>query len=186
MVGGAKMKVVARGSPMSQGVDRQEKNNTNESLRVTNVTNEMTIPGYPREIATILHEGLAKLARRMRSITLPPGMTPERLSTLAAIDAQGPVSVTALADAERVRPATMSRMISSLVDEGLVRRQEDKDDRRGVLVVTTAKGKRVFQRARQQYLTQLGKALNLLEPEQLEALRALAAALENLDRALDR
>jgi DNA-binding MarR family transcriptional regulator len=170
---------------MIQSADRP-KNNNAKSLRVTDVTSEISTQGYSREIASILHAGLAKLTRRMRSITLPPGMTPERLSTLAAIDAHGPVSVTALADAERVRPATMSRMISSLVDDGLVRRQEDKDDRRGVLVVTTAKGKRSYERARQQYLSQLGKALTQLEPQQLEALRSLAAALENLDRALER
>jgi DNA-binding MarR family transcriptional regulator len=155
-------------------------------MRENEVTSEMTTQGYSREIATILHAGLSKLARQMRSISLPPGMTPERLSTLAAIDAHGPVSVTALADAERVRPATMSRMITSLADEGLVRRQEDKVDRRGVLVITTAKGRRAYQRARQQYLSQLGKALSHLELDQLEALRSLASALDRLDRALER
>lgn len=140
----------------------------------------------PREIAAQLHSGLSKLSRQIRTISLPTGITPERLSTLATIEAHGRISVTALADMERVRPATMSRMISSLVDDGLVKRQEDKDDRRGVLVSATAKGRRVYQRANRHYLRELGAALARLDPEQLDAMRALASALEQLGSALKR
>jgi DNA-binding MarR family transcriptional regulator len=145
-----------------------------------------TYDGQPREIAVLLHQGLSKLSRQIRNISLPPGITPERLSTLAAIEAHGPISVTALAEMERVRPATMSRMISALVEDGLVRRQEDKEDKRGVLVSSTRKGRRAYQRANQQYLKQLGAALTQLERDQLAAMRALADALEKLTSALDR
>ena len=140
----------------------------------------------PREIAAQLHSGLSKLSRQIRTISLPTGITPERLSTLATIEAHGRISVTALAEMERVRPATMSRMISSLVDDGLVKRQEDKDDRRGVLVSATAKGRRVYQRANRYYLRELSSALAHLDPEQLDAMRALASALEQLGSALKR
>jgi DNA-binding MarR family transcriptional regulator len=140
----------------------------------------------PREIAAQLHSGLSKLSRQIRTISLPTGITPERLSTLATIEAHGRISVTALAEMERVRPATMSRMISSLVDDGLVKRQEDKDDRRGVLVSATAKGRRAYQRANRHYLRELGAALAHLDPEQLDAMRALASALEQLGSALKR
>lgn len=137
------------------------------------------------EIASLLHDRFSRLARQLRHMELPVGMTPERLSTLAAIDTFGPISVTALADREMVRPATMSRMVSSLVDEGLARRQEDKSDGRGVLVVTTAKGRRAYERAHQQRLQQLAAALSSFPPEQLVALRELATALERLTRVLD-
>jgi DNA-binding MarR family transcriptional regulator len=112
-------------------------------------------------------------------------MTAERLSTLAAIERRGPISVTALADTEMVRPATMSRMVSALVDAGLAKRLEDKNDGRGVLVVPTAKGKRVFQRAHLKRLDQLAEALKALPPEQLEAMRGAADALERLTSVLD-
>jgi DNA-binding MarR family transcriptional regulator len=150
------------------------------------VTIEPELKGYPREIAAQLHSGLSKLSRQIRNISLPAGITPERLSTLATIEAHGRISVTALAEMERVRPATMSRMISSLVDDGLVKRQEDKEDRRGVLVSATAKGRRTYQRANKQYLKELSAALTHLEADQLQAMRALASALEKLGSALER
>ena len=104
---------------------------------------------------------------------------------MTQIDKLGPISVTALADREMVRPATMSRMVSSLVDEGLVRRMEDKNDGRGVLVAATPKGKRSFQRAQQYRLKQLAQALDSLPSDQLAAMKTFAAALDSLTRALD-
>lgn len=138
------------------------------------------------EIASLLHDRFSRLSRQLRHMELPTGMTPERLSTLAAIDTFGPISVTALADREMVRPATMSRMISSLVDEGLARRQEDKSDGRGVLVVATAKGRRAYQRAHEQRLEQLAEALSGFPREQLVAMRDLVTVLEQLTKVLDR
>jgi DNA-binding MarR family transcriptional regulator len=137
------------------------------------------------EIAALLHDRFARLSRQLRHMELPPGMTPERLSALSAIEKFGPISVTALADREMVRPATMSRMVSALVDDGLARRLEDKNDGRGVLVASTAKGRRSFQRAHQQRLQQLAVALNSLPPDQLAAMRSLASVLETLTSALD-
>ena len=96
------------------------------------------------EIAALLNEQFARLSRQLRTLELPHGMTPERLSALSVIDKRGPISVTALAEKEMVRPATMSRMVTALVDEGLVKRADDKTDGRGVLVSTTAKGRRTF------------------------------------------
>lgn len=145
-----------------------------------------TTSSRDRELALLLHERLAKLSRQLRNLTLPAGITRERLSALAAIEAHGPISVTALAHRENVRPATMSRMISSLVEEGLVKRHEDKSDKRGVLIKATPKGRRLYQRANQQCLKHFSEALTQLEADQLAAMRSLAAALENLSSALDR
>jgi DNA-binding MarR family transcriptional regulator len=137
------------------------------------------------EIAALLHDRFARLTRQLRHMELPAGMTPERLSALAAIEKHGPISVTALAYREMVRPATMSRMVSALVDDGLAKRLEDKTDGRGVLVASTSKGKRAFQRAHQQRLQQLSEALSNLPPDQLSAMRGLATALERLTTVLD-
>lgn len=76
-------------------------------------------------------------------------------------------------------------MVSALVDEGLVRRREDKADGRGVLVSVTPKGRRIYRRAQQQRLEQLAEALNALTPEQLSAMRELANVLERLTAVLD-
>ena len=132
------------------------------------------------EIAALLHEQFARLTRRLRTLELPHGMTPERLSALSVIEKRGPISVTALADTEMVRPATMSRMITALVDEGLVKRSSDKNDARGVLISVTPKGRRAFQRAQDQRLSRFAEVLESLSDDQLSAMRGLAEALERL------
>lgn len=137
------------------------------------------------EIAALLQDQFSRLTRQLRNMELPQGMTPERLSALAVIDKRGPISVTALADKEMVRPATMSRMVSALVDEGLVKRGEDKNDGRGVLVSATPRGRRVYHRAQQLRLQHFAEALSELSPEQLSAMRSLASALARLTLLLD-
>ncbi len=137
------------------------------------------------EIAALLHEQFARLTRELRNLELPQGVTPERLSALAVIERRGPISVTALADREMVRPATMSRMVSALVDDGLVKRNHDKEDGRGVLVTTTTKGRRIYQRAQEQRLRHFAEALERLTDEQLAAMRGLTTQLERFTLLLD-
>lgn len=132
------------------------------------------------EIAASLHEQFARLNRQLRNTELPPGMTPERLSALSVIEKRGPISVTALAGQEMVRPATMSRMVSALVDEGLVKRSDDKSDGRGVLVSSTPKGRKAYQRAQEQRLQQFAALLSALGEEQLAAMSKLTEALERI------
>ena len=138
------------------------------------------------EVAALLHEQFARLTRRLRTLELPNGMTPERLSALSVVEKRGPISVTALADTEMVRPATMSRMITALVEEGLVKRGGDKNDGRGVLVSVTPKGRRTFQRAQEQRLTRFAEVVESLSDEQLVAMRDLATALERLTTLLNK
>jgi len=137
------------------------------------------------EVAMLLNDKFARLARQLRNLDLPSGMTSERMSAMAAIESRGPISVTALADREMVRPATMSRMVSALVDDGLARRLEDKTDGRGVLVMATAKGRKLFHRAHAQRLKQLTHALSALPQDQLSAMRGLANAIERLTSVLE-
>lgn len=156
-----------------------------EVLQSMPVEREPTEEDARSEIAAMLHEQFARLTRQLRNLELPQGMTPERLSALSVIEKRGPISVTALADKEMVRPATMSRMVSALVDEGLVKRCEDKDDGRGVLVMATPKGRRVFQRAQEQRLQHFAEVLSSLSDEQVSAMRGLTTALERLSVLLD-
>ena len=130
------------------------------------------------EFASQVYEVFSRLARQLRALDLPYGLTNERLSTLAAIWVREPVSVSALAEAETVSLPTMSSMVAKLEAEGLVKRQEHKVDGRGVVVSTTAKGRQAYQRATQQFLSHLIGTLNTMEPEQLAAMRTLLSTLD--------
>lgn len=125
----------------------------------------------------LLHELFVRLARELRNLELPQGITPERLSVLSVIDRYGPISVTALADQERVQPASMSRMVSALVAHRLVQRRDDRADRRGVLVTTTTNGRRLYEQAWAQRARYFAEALGRLNDEELGAMRALAEQL---------
>ena len=130
------------------------------------------------ELGPQVHEAFSRLARRLRALDLPSGLTNERLSTLATVAAHGPISLSALAEAEIVSLPTMSRMVAKLEAEGFMKRRDDKFDSRAILLSTTAKGRRAYQRATQQSLGQLKGTLETLNPEQLAAIRALLLTLE--------
>lgn len=137
------------------------------------------------KLAGKLSESFSRLSRQLRQTEMPSGMTQERLSALAAIAKYGPISVTALSDREFVRPATISRMVSALVDNGYAKRQPDKTDGRGVLVAVTAKGRKAYQRAQEIRLRQLAEALLRMPGDQVSSMRCLAEALEQLTSVLD-
>ncbi len=130
------------------------------------------------ELGPQVYEAFSRLARRLRALDLPYGLTNERLSTLATIRDNEPISVSALAEAEIVSLPTMSRMVAKLEDEGFVRRRDDKLDSRSVLVSTTAKGRRAYLRATQQSLSHLKGTLKTLIPEQLATIRTLLLTLD--------
>lgn len=136
-------------------------------------------------LAESLHDRFSRLSRQLRSIDLPDGMTQERMSVLAIVESRGPISVTALADHERVRPATMSRMISALEADGFVKRIRDVNDGRGVLVASTRRGRHAFEIAQQQRLARFSVALNSLSDDELQSMGQLATVLEHLTNVLD-
>ena len=129
------------------------------------------------EFASQVYEAFFKLSRRLRALDLPQGLTNERLSTLATIRDHEPISISALAAAEIVSLPTMSRMVYALEAEGFVKRRDDKFDSRAVLLSTTPKGKRAYQRATQQSLSNLKGTLNTLNAEQLAAISTLLSSV---------
>jgi PAS domain S-box-containing protein len=130
------------------------------------------------DLAPQVHEAFSRLARRLRALDHPYGLTNERLSTLATVAAHEPISVSALAEAEIVSLPTMSRMVAKLEAEGFLKRRENKFDGRGVLVSTTSKGRVAYQRATQKSLAHLKGTLGAMQPEQLAAIRTLLSILD--------
>jgi DNA-binding MarR family transcriptional regulator len=109
------------------------------------------------------------------------GVPPARLSALSVLVFGGDRTITALADAEMVTLATISRVVDGLEDMGLARRVPNPDDARSVLIRPTAKGRRVMERGRQarvDRLTTLLEAVPAAERATVErALRLLRDAL---------
>jgi DNA-binding MarR family transcriptional regulator len=71
-------------------------------------------------IAASLRDAIARLNRRLRQ-TRPPGeLTQTQLSALTGLDLAGALTPRELAEAERVQPPTMTRIVAKLADLGLV------------------------------------------------------------------
>lgn len=131
------------------------------------------------ELASRLRMTLARLGRRVRqhgSHTL----TSSQASTLASVEALGPVRLGDLAAREGVTPPTQSRLVASLEGQGLLRRTPDRVDKRATLLVITAQGRRQLEQLRTARSAFLVERLGTLTPGQRDALTKALDALEAL------
>src|SRR5256885_9367479 len=100
------------------------------------------------ETADRLHSAAIHLLRRLRVRDRESGVGPAQLSALSVLVFGGPRSLGELADAEQVRPPTMSRIVAGLERAGLIRRHATEDGRR-VRLEASAKGRKILEAGRQ-------------------------------------
>lgn len=130
------------------------------------------------ELADRLHSAAIHVLRRVRTVDPESGVTAARLSALSVAVHAGPLPVGDLAGREQVSAPTMSRMLSAMEEEELVRRRPSPDDGRVVLVEATSRGRRILERARERRVRELADALEGLIPEDREILRRAVRVLE--------
>src|SRR6266511_2235951 len=126
------------------------------------------------ELADRLHSAAIHLLRRVAREDLESGLGGPALSALSVIVFGGAISLGRLADAERVRPPTMTRTVQGLEAAGLVRREPDARDRRVINLSATAKGRRVLHAARARRVEALASALEALTAEERRMLESSA------------
>ena len=126
------------------------------------------------EVADRLHSAAIRLLRAVRVVDDETGLSAPKLSALSVLIYGGPKSLSALAQAEQVTPATMSKLISDLEAEGHVAKSVDRTDRRGLRIEVTAEGRALFQDARTRRLDLLRKRVAKLSAGERERLRDAA------------
>jgi DNA-binding MarR family transcriptional regulator len=132
-----------------------------------------------REAADRIHSAAIHLLRRVREVdTEAMGISAARASALSVLVFGGPRSLTALAEAERVTPATMSKLVRAMEAGGLVQRERDTDDGRAIELHATTKGRRVLERGRARRLDLLDELLADASDNEIAAIRTAAAAVE--------
>lgn len=135
------------------------------------------------ETADKLHSAAIHLLRRLRVRDRESGIGPAQLSALSVLVFGGPCSLGELADAEQVRPPTMSRIVSGLERSGLIKRHTTEDGRR-VRLEATAKGTKVLWEGRQRRVESLAAALASLGQADAARLRELAELLPEIVRKI--
>jgi DNA-binding MarR family transcriptional regulator len=132
-----------------------------------------------RAAADRIHSASIHLLRRVsREADAVMGVSPARASALSVLVFGGPRTITELAEAERVRVPTMSRLVQALEEERLVRRERNAKDGRSVRIHATAKGRRVLERGREARLTLLASLLRGADEREVGVVREAAEIIE--------
>jgi DNA-binding MarR family transcriptional regulator len=150
---------------------------------MTDVKSKRLAGGETFETADRLHSAAIHLLRRLRVRDRESGVGPAQLSALSVLVFGGPRSLGELADAEQVRPPTMSRIVAGLESAGLVRRHATEDGRRVRLEAST-KGTKILQEGRKRRVESLAKAVSSLSEEEQQKLGALTDLLQQVIRNL--
>jgi DNA-binding MarR family transcriptional regulator len=135
------------------------------------------------QLAKTLREAITRLNRRVRQARPVGDLTFSQLSVLTSLQLAGALTPRELADTERVRPPTMSRIVGKLEDRGLVARTPHPTDRRQVILAATEQGRAVyaqFERARNEWLARQLVELSL---DQRDTLARAAEILQQVARA---
>lgn len=134
----------------------------------------------PADLAVEVRDAITRLNRRLRR-TRPLGeLTIAQISALQSLDAAGALAPKELADAERVQPPTMTRIVAKLEDRGLVQRTPHPTDGRQVILAPSPAGRellRGYRRARDEWLA---TRLATLAVEERETLHRAAEILNRL------
>ena len=132
-------------------------------------------------MATRLRLSATRLARRLRQ-QAESGLSPSQLSALSTIEEFGPLTLGSLSTRERVAPPTTTKVVAKLLEQDLVARVRDPDDRRVVRVAVTDAGRKLLAESRRRKTAWLASRLTSLDDDDRTA---LARALDVLDRILD-
>jgi DNA-binding MarR family transcriptional regulator len=134
--------------------------------------------------ATPLRHAVMRLSRRLRQEgTVQGSLTMGSLATLATVDVHGPMTLGELAQAERVKPPSITRVVVALEAEGLLVRRADPSDGRVSLVAVTRAGKALLAQQRRRRDQWLDARLAELSEQDRELLDRAAEVLERLARS---
>jgi DNA-binding MarR family transcriptional regulator len=147
------------------------------SSRVTSVKRVTTA-----QLAVLVRDAITRVNRRMRQ-TRPVGdLTHSQISALQSLDLGGALTPRELAEAERVQPPTLTRIVSRLEELGLVARTPHPSDGRQVILALSPAGRELlegYRRTRDEWLAQ---RLSELSAEERDTVARAAEILSRIAR----
>lgn len=135
--------------------------------------------GELMETAARLRLAIARTARRMRQ-EAGTELSATLTAALATIERHGPITPSDLADAERVKRPTATRIAAALERDGLIARSADPSDGRACLLSVSPRGRDLMKRLRKRKNAYLSRRLRELSPADVEALESAAEVLERM------
>jgi DNA-binding MarR family transcriptional regulator len=130
------------------------------------------------EAADRFHSAAVHALRHVRRFDPETGLSAARLSAMSVLVFGGRRTLGDLAAAEQVRPATMSRIVQALEEDGYVRRESDAADGRVTRLHATPKGERVLRQGRTRRVENLGALLQRLSADEVARIHEAAELVE--------
>ncbi|MFZ2965070.1 MAG: MarR family transcriptional regulator [Rhodoglobus sp.] len=127
-----------------------------------------------------LRMAVLRLGRRLRLERAPGDVSDSQLSALFVLWKEGPMTLTALAERERVTPPSMNRTVNGLVEAGLVARSGSADDGRKVLIEATGAGAALAQEIKRRRAAWFSRQVATLDDAERAALEVAAPILRRL------
>ena len=144
--------------------------------RMRKMTKDLSL----EEVGRSLHSNAIHLLRHVRTEDSAMGIGPAQASALSVVVFDGPLTLNKLAEAEQVKPPTMSRVVEALVKAGLVRREANKDDRRSIIISPTDKGTKLLLEGRNRREKRLIKLLSELDSDEIRCLGKASRILSKI------
>jgi DNA-binding MarR family transcriptional regulator len=132
------------------------------------------------ELSTDLRIAVARLSRRLRAEKADNELSDGQSSVLFFLVREGPHTLGALSEFERVTPPSMNRTVNGLVDAGYVERESDPDDGRKVVLRATEAGRTVVEETRRRRDAWLFLRLDELSRSEHELLSDAAVLLRKI------
>jgi DNA-binding MarR family transcriptional regulator len=142
-------------------------------------TTSGALSGEHGETAVRLRLAIARLFRQLKRSN-PGDLTLSQWSALAAIGEAGAIRNSDLAAVENTSAPSMTRVVASLEEAGMVSRRPDPNDRRSSFVVVSALGAARLEWARGLAAESLLARLSKLPPDALAQVETALQVLEQL------
>ncbi|MGA9634745.1 MAG: MarR family transcriptional regulator [Solirubrobacterales bacterium] len=119
------------------------------------------------------------MARRLRQ-EAGTDLGPSQVAALATIERHGPLSPSELAERERIKRPTATRILGHLEEAGLVERVKDPDDGRASIVSISGGGRAHLKGLRARKTAYVAKRLAAMDPKDRRTLERAAELLEGM------
>ncbi|WP_338118497.1 MarR family winged helix-turn-helix transcriptional regulator [Streptomyces coryli] len=108
---------------------------------MTDNSDDLPVSEPALRAATATWVVLSRLRRTLREMPGEGGMSPSQASALVRLDKLGPSSASELAAAEGMRPQSMAKIVTALLEAGYVVRRPDPEDGRRQVISLTEQGR---------------------------------------------
>jgi DNA-binding MarR family transcriptional regulator len=135
---------------------------------------------YSDHLAEQLHSMAIRLLRAVRRVDQSSGSTAPRLSALSVVVYNGSITLGELAEAEQVRPPTMTRIVNALEKQQLIVKAKDVKDGRVIRIAATTKGKKLLLQSRARRIQLLSEQIQRLKGDEQAKLAAALVTLQSV------